>query len=133
MLHSAKVIHVLYITFISIHNQLMPATSSFKMEYCAGTWIELICRQSKTNISSISFFKTREMSIANFNEGLYFPASRRIIVSLLTFTFSASSSCVSPAAILYSFKWDVNSAIILVFFEVKEAGYLCNNSTKCSY
>jgi len=49
---------------------------------------------------------------ASFNEGLYFPASSLIIVSLLTPTISASCSCVSSFNCLYLFSLQMNLAIL---------------------
>ncbi len=47
---------------------------------------------SKINKTSIGVSTALDISIASFSDGLYLPASRRMIVSRLTPTFSASCS-----------------------------------------
>jgi hypothetical protein len=62
---------------------------------------------SKIKTSSILDFNTLATSYASFNEGLYFPFSRKTIVSLLTPTLLASSSWVKS--------YLARSSLILVF------------------
>jgi hypothetical protein len=46
---------------------------------------------SKRNTSSIVLSRARLISFANLSEGLYFPFSKKTIVSLLTQIFSANA------------------------------------------
>ena len=61
------------------------------------------------NRSSMDAPTARETSTASLSEGLYFPASKRLIVSLRTRTRIANSSCVRPAIWRYLLRLQVNS------------------------
>ena len=72
-------------------------------------------RHSNSKSDSMGARTAREISIANFRDGLYFPASRRMIVSLLTCTRNANSSCVIPASWRYFFKLQTKPSTVHAF------------------
>src|SRR6056297_694957 len=63
---------------------------------------------SSQNKSSKVFPNSLHIARQRFNEGLYFPASIKLIVCLVTLILSASSSCVKSFSTLAIF--------ILIFF-----------------
>lgn len=64
---------------------------------------------SKMNSSSMGVSNTREICMASFSDGLYFPFSKKTIVSRRTRARSASSCWVS------SFSWRYFLMLVLIF------------------